>query len=90
METTPSEEDSQNISEKQLGEMLAEVEDENDVKAASRAEAEQAAELAEFDEVFMETGETGQTQVPKIYTYVRTCVLLEPVFVCKFQIAFEL
>ena len=72
METTPSEEDSQNISEKQLGEMLAEVEDENDVKAASRAEAEQAAELAEFDEVFMETGETGQTQVPKyIHTYVR-------------------
>ena len=79
METTPSEEDSQNISEKQLGEMLAEVEDENDVKAASRAEAEQAAELAEFDEVFMETGETGQTQVPE---YIRTCVLLEPIGVC--------
>ena len=62
-EPVTSEGDSQNMSEKQLGKMLAEVEDENDVKAASRAEAEQAAELAEFDEAFMETGEHSTSQV---------------------------
>jgi E1A-binding protein p400 len=62
-EPVTSEGDSQSMSEKQLGKMLAEVEDENDVKAASRAEAEQAAELAEFDEAFMETGEHSTSQV---------------------------
>ena len=41
---------------------LARAEDETDVKAASRAHAEQDAELAEFDESIPYEGEEGKTR----------------------------
>ena len=49
------EEEAMEVSDKSIEQMLAQVEDENDVKAASRAKQEQVAELAEFDEAFLET-----------------------------------
>lgn len=49
------EEEAMEVSDKSIEQMLAQVEDESDVKAASRAKEEQVAELAEFDEAFLET-----------------------------------
>ena len=40
------------ISERQIEEMLLQAEDDSDVQAAQMAKAEQAAEMAEFDENF--------------------------------------
>jgi superfamily II DNA/RNA helicase len=48
METTTEEE----LSQKQIEEMLADVEDDTDVQAARMARAEETAEMAEFDENF--------------------------------------
>lgn len=48
-------EEAMEVCDKNIEQMLAEVEDESDVKAASRAKQEQVAELAEFDEGFMDT-----------------------------------
>ena len=53
VEEPPAVEESPLQSPKQIEQILAEVEDQNDVEAASRAKAEQTAELAEFDENFM-------------------------------------
>ena len=49
------EEEAMEVSDKSIEQMLAQVEDESDVKAASRAKQEQVAELAEFDESFLES-----------------------------------
>lgn len=49
------EEEAMEVSDKSIEQMLAQVEDESDVKAASRAKQEQVAELAEFDEAFLDT-----------------------------------
>lgn len=51
--------------------MLLEAEEENDVKAAKRAGAEQAAELAEFDENFLQN-QASEYEVGVVK--LRTCV----------------
>lgn len=63
-------------SDKSIEQMLAEVEDESDVKAASRAKQEQVAELAEFDEGFMDAaGPLGKVRCLLVCVCVRMSVV---------------
>ena len=64
------EEEAMEVSDKSIEQMLAQVEDESDVKAASRAKQEQVAELAEFDESFLETA----GPLDKVRCYLLGCV----------------
>lgn len=72
------EEEAMEVSDKSIEQMLAQVEDESDVKAASRAKQEQVAELAEFDESFLETA----GPLDKVRCYLLGCV---SVCVCVVQ-----
>jgi hypothetical protein len=58
---TAGEEESAQLSQKQIEELLANAEDDTDVQAARRARAEETAEMAEFDETFSsQTTATGE------------------------------
>lgn len=69
------EEEAMEVSDKSIEQILAEVEDESDVKAASRAKLEQAAELAEFDEGFMDAaGPLGKVWCLLVRVSVSACL----------------
>ncbi|CAI8023442.1 Helicase domino [Geodia barretti] len=61
---TPTQEESVQLSQKQIEEMLADVEDDTDVQAARMARAEETAEMAEFDETFSSQSTTTAGAAP--------------------------